>query len=116
MVKQPVVRADVVRAKTIELVNDDGNTRALIGNHGGLTGIGILAPNESEEEGPAATAILAIDDKGEPMLTLTSRSGERIIRAEVRILDGEPSLLLSDGQGNKRAVLVSGTESIPPEA
>jgi hypothetical protein len=92
------VDEEVVRAKRFELVDNEGNTVASIGMDwetlsGGLT-------MRVEREGERIYAVIGLQD-GEPLLGFTvSTADQQSLYAGIGIVNGTPTLLLSDAEGN----------------
>jgi len=89
--------AEVIRAKSFEVVDEDGQARAVLTLVNGEPGLWLTDQNEKRR------AVLGLLKNGEPGLWLYDQNEKR--RAQLRLLDGEPRLQLYDQNGKGRATL-----------
>jgi hypothetical protein len=95
-----MIEEDVIKAKRIELTDDNGDTRVVLHAAGGSetfdVGLGMLGP-----DGPRTGLTLGFH-RGFPHLLLTDVSGSNISVSFNR--DGTPTIRLRDAEGNEKII------------
>ena len=93
---------EVVRAKRIEFVDDEGNQIGYIGTSpaGNSIGLGVSV----EQGGGRATVYLGTSDDDPALLLSITTSGGQTIRAGLMIAEGTPTLHLTDAEGNAKSI------------
>ena len=95
---------DVIRAKRFELVDDEGNLRAVFTANPGGTGDELIGMHIANNEGNSVVFIGVDPTLNAPFLTLRDGAGSRGAVFASVTSEGYPAVTLRDGDGDEQII------------